>query len=88
MNSDEMLVILEKICTKATVVPLSIGNCFRIYLGDVVVTGATLPSHRDMIHGDYWTVDAGTEEIAIARAYDRLYFELSYWCDCITLYEY
>lgn len=79
MNSDEMLVVLENLCTKATVVPVSIGKCFRVYLGNVVVTDATLPPQRD-IHSTYWTSDAGTEEIAITRAYDRLYFELSYWC--------
>jgi len=79
MNTDEKLVVLEKLCTKATVVPVDISKCFRVYLGNVVVTDATLPPRRD-IRGAYWTSDAGTVEIAIARAYDRLYFELSYWC--------
>lgn len=79
MTTDDMLKVLAKVCVRATVVHASIGNCFRIYLGDVIVEDATLPPQR-LVNGTYWTVDAGTREIVVSKAYSILYCELESYC--------
>jgi hypothetical protein len=79
MTTDDMLKVLAKVCIRATVVRVSIGKCFRIYLGDVIVEDATLPPHS-LTYVPYWTVDAGTEEIVVLKAYGMLYKELEYYC--------
>jgi thermostable 8-oxoguanine DNA glycosylase len=68
MTTDDMLKVLAKVCIRATVVRVS-----------VIVEDATLPPHS-LTYVPYWTVDAGTEEIVVLKAYGMLYKELEYYC--------
>ncbi len=81
----EKLAALEAVCGGVKIIHLLPRHCYRVVVG-TNLTGTYYPAQHFATreHYHYWTMDAGTEERAIERAYECLRYVILEECFMLT----